>query len=66
MNLLRFSQESVNNEQIVWCNTHGHGVPWMHIRFDKTLKYAAFPPYGTINKTSQNQWYERIYLKVFE
>ncbi|MDJ0662255.1 MAG: hypothetical protein QNJ42_22615 [Crocosphaera sp.] len=49
----------------MWCNTHGHGVPWMHIRFDQTLKYAAFPPYGHINKISQTQWYENIYLKAF-
>ncbi len=50
----------------MWCNTHGHGVPWMHIRLDQTLKYPAFPPYGTIDETSQKQWYETIYLKVFK
>lgn len=45
----------------VWCNTHGHGVPWLHIRFDKRLKYASFPPRGSISANSQAIWYQQIY-----
>lgn len=59
------TQESIDNQETVWCNTHGHGVPWMHVRFDQTHKYAAFPPYGAINEQSQQQWYQSIYCSVF-
>ncbi|MGK7882511.1 MAG: hypothetical protein AB4060_20780 [Crocosphaera sp.] len=62
----KLTYQAIINEEVMWCNTHGHGVPWMHIRFDKTLKYAVFPPYGIIDETSQKQWYETIYLKVFK
>ncbi len=61
----KLTYQAIIDEQIMWCNTHGHGVPWMHIRLDQTLKYAAFPPYGTIDETSQKQWYETIYLRIF-
>lgn len=46
----------------IWCNTHGHGVPWFHLRFDKTFKYAAFPPRGKINRESIHLWYQNIYF----
>ena len=42
----------------VWCNTHGHGVPWLHVRFDSRLKYSAFPPRGNITANSQAVWYQ--------
>ena len=32
------AQEAIANKETVWCNTHGHGVPWMHVRFDQTHK----------------------------
>ncbi len=53
--------EAIQQEDSVWCNTHGHGVPWMHVRFDRTLKYTAFPPSGAIDATSQAFWYRQIY-----
>ncbi|WP_445228438.1 DUF6940 family protein [Cyanothece sp. BG0011] len=46
--------------------TPGHGVSWMHIRFDEFLKYAAFPPYGNMNQMSLNQWYETIYILMMK
>lgn len=49
--------ESIVKEQSVWCNTHGHGVPWLHVRFDSRLKYSAFPPRGNITANSQAIWY---------
>lgn len=52
--------EAIAHATPVWCNTHGHGVPWLHIRFDSRLKYAAFPPRGSISPNSQAIWY-RIY-----
>ncbi len=47
-----------------WCNTHGHGVPWLHIRFDSRLKYTSFPPQGRIDANSQAIWYEQIYAQI--
>ncbi|MGK7945696.1 MAG: hypothetical protein AB4058_14630, partial [Microcystaceae cyanobacterium] len=61
----KLTLKAIIKQDIVWCNTHGHGVPWMHIRFDKTLKYAVFPPDGKITQITQNQWYHDIYLKAF-
>ena len=49
---------SILQEQAVWCNTHGHGVPWLHVRFDSRLKYSAFPPRGNITANSQAIWYK--------
>lgn len=49
---------SILQEQPVWCNTHGHGVPWLHVRFDSRLKYSAFPPRGNITANSQAIWYK--------
>ncbi len=54
-------QQAIAHKKSVWCNTHGHGVPWLHIRFDRRLKYAAFPPRGSISANSQAIWYEQIY-----
>lgn len=31
--------------QIVWLNTHGHGVPWLHFRIDTKPKYITYKPY---------------------
>ena len=59
------AQEAIENQSSIWCNTHGHGVPWMHVRFDPTHKYAAFPPYGPITEHSQQQWYNSIYCSAF-
>ena len=53
--------EAIAHKTPVWCNTHGHGVPWLHIRFDKRLKYASFPPRGSISANSQAIWYQQIY-----
>ena len=59
------TQEFIAQQTAIWCNTHGHGVPWMHVRFDPTHKYAAFPPYGPITESSQQQWYDSIYFPTF-
>ena len=56
--------EQSQSEQPVWCNTHGHGVPWLHVRFDPNHKYASFPPYGAISPDSQLQWYA-LYERAF-
>ncbi|MEO0376850.1 MAG: hypothetical protein AAF329_19965 [Cyanobacteria bacterium P01_A01_bin.17] len=53
--------EAIAQKESIWCNTHGHGVPWLHIRFDKRLKYASFPPRGSISANSQAIWYQQIY-----
>ncbi len=53
--------EAIAQRTPIWCNTHGHGVPWLHIRFDKRLKYASFPPRGSISTHSQAIWYQKIY-----
>ena len=53
--------EAISQENRVWCNTHGHGVPWLHVRFDRRLKYSLFPPRGSISANSQAIWYQRIY-----
>ncbi|MGL5082384.1 MAG: DUF6940 family protein [Microcoleaceae cyanobacterium] len=50
--------QAIQQQQILWCNTHGHGVPWLHIRFDSTLKYPAFPPHSEINEMTQALWYQ--------
>ena len=55
---------AIESDRAVWCNTHGHGVPWLHIRFDSRLKYAAFPPRGNITANSQAIWYQQIYGQV--
>ncbi len=53
--------EAIAQERRIWCNTHGHGVPWLHVRFDRRLKYSLFPPRGSISANSQAIWYQRIY-----
>ncbi|MGB3187858.1 MAG: hypothetical protein WBB43_00355 [Limnoraphis sp.] len=45
----------------IWCNTHGHGVPWMHIRFDLSLKYLTLLSAKSINNQTQALWYKTIY-----
>ena len=50
--------KAILEEQTVWCNTHGHGVPWLHVRFDSRLKYSAFPPHGDITANAQAAWYQ--------
>ena len=61
----RIANQTIKQGAIAWCNTHGHGVPWMHVRFDRNHKYAAFPPYGAITVTSQQRWYNDIYAQVY-
>ena len=58
--------EAIAHKKAVWCNTHGHGVPWLHIRFDQRLKYASFPPRGSISANSQAIWYQQIYHPTLE
>lgn len=55
--------EAIAQQTPMWCNTHGHGVPWLHIRFDSRLKYSLFPPRGSISANSQAIWYQQIYSK---
>ncbi|MGF1493598.1 MAG: hypothetical protein ACFBSC_14315 [Microcoleaceae cyanobacterium] len=50
--------QSIRRQIPVWCNTHGHGVPWLHVRFDSYLKYPVFPVHDQINVVSQSLWYE--------
>ena len=50
--------EAILKKETVWCNTHGHGVPWLHVRFDSRLKYSAFSPRGNITANSQAIWYQ--------
>ena len=59
------ASQAIQNGQAVWCNTHGHGFPWMHVRFDPNHKYAAFPLYGVITLYSQQQWYDNIYTPIY-
>ncbi|MEB3232426.1 MAG: hypothetical protein VKJ64_15555 [Leptolyngbyaceae bacterium] len=61
----RVANQTMEQGAITWCNTHGHGVPWMHVRFDRNHKYTAFPPHGPITVASQQQWYKRIYTQVY-
>ncbi|MGB3789338.1 MAG: hypothetical protein WA949_15110 [Phormidesmis sp.] len=58
--------EAIAQQKSVWCNTHGHGVPWLHVRFDSRLKYAAFPPRGNISANSQAIWYQQIYQPAWD
>lgn len=55
-------QTALQQQQALWCNTHGHGVPWLHVRFDNRLKYAAFPPHDQINPVTQALWYQNYEL----
>ncbi|MEM8560304.1 MAG: hypothetical protein AAGG50_20985 [Bacteroidota bacterium] len=60
-----YAAHAIDSEQAVWCNIHGHGVPWLHVRFDPTHKYTAFPPHGAIDAASQAQWYRDYYAPAF-
>ncbi|MEM6784310.1 MAG: hypothetical protein AAF624_11325, partial [Bacteroidota bacterium] len=59
------AQRAVEGGHTVWCNTHGFGVPWLHVRFDPTHNYAAFPPGGPITEASQAAWYRRYYHPAY-
>ncbi|MGB7249996.1 MAG: hypothetical protein WBC73_13745 [Phormidesmis sp.] len=59
-------ERAIADETAVWCNTHGHGVPWLHVRFDSRLKYSAFPPRGSISANSQAIWYKQIYAQTIK
>lgn len=61
----RVGQDHIAAGAPFWCNTHGHGVPWLHVRFDETQKYAAFAPRGAITAASQSEWYERFFDGAF-
>lgn len=61
----KLAEQSMDLDRATWCNTHGHAVPWLHVRFDPTHKYPAFPPHGAITAASQSGWYERWYEPVF-
>lgn len=61
----RHAQRAIDAGSAAWCNTHRHGVPWLHVRFDPTHKYAAFPPRGPITEASQTAWYCRYYDPAF-
>lgn len=61
----KIATAAIQQQRAVWCNTHGHGVPWMHVRFDRILKYTAFPPSGVIDDTSQAVWYQTIYAAAY-
>ncbi|MEL6446064.1 MAG: hypothetical protein AAFY55_13855 [Bacteroidota bacterium] len=61
----RYAHDAIESGHAVWCNTHGHGVPWLHVRFDPTHKYAAFPPHGPITEASQDAWYRHYYHPAF-
>lgn len=56
---------ALRSHRPVWCNTHGHGVPWLHMRFDPNHKYAAFSPRGAIDDAAMELW-RRIYERAFE
>lgn len=60
----KICERAITQKKRIWCNTHGHGVPWLHVRFDQRLKYSVFPPRGSISANSQAIWYERIYAQV--
>ncbi|MEM9093024.1 MAG: N-acetyltransferase [Cyanobacteria bacterium P01_F01_bin.53] len=62
----KLCRAAISAEKAVWCNTHGHGVPWLHVRFDRRLKYSAFEPRGSISANSQAIWYKRIYHRAMD
>lgn len=55
------AQNAIEKEDSIWCNTHGHGVRWMHVRFDQVLKYFTLLPATTITDKTQTLWYENLY-----
>ncbi len=61
----RLAAAAIDRRAATWCNTHGHAVPWLHLRFDPNHKYAAFPPYGGITESSQAEWERDIYAPAF-
>ncbi len=59
------ASKAIKQGDSIWCNTHGHGVRWMHVRFDSTLKYLTILSAQSINNQTQTLWYENIY-SVYE
>lgn len=55
------AQNAIEKEDSIWCNTHGHGVTWMHVRFDQRLKYFTLLPAKTITESTQTLWYKNFY-----
>ena len=44
LNALLITERSTSN---LYVSTHGHGVPWLHIRLSPTPKYYTHAPYAT-------------------
>lgn len=55
----------VEDGEPCWPNTHGHGVPWLHMRLDPTHKYATFPPSGAIDAGAIQRWYNQLHDVAF-
>lgn len=50
--LLAAEVEANLNSDLLWINTAGHGVPWLHVRLDDRPKYYQFEDYKTMYKRS--------------
>jgi hypothetical protein len=55
----------INNNKPVYINTHGLGVAYLHLRFDKIYKYSyhlpiPFEKMNKITKFSTDKWYSLI------
>ena len=49
----------------VWINTHGTGIPYLHLRYDETYKYSCEMPGGfnKMNKITEKsilKWYKEL------
>ncbi|MBE9144060.1 DUF6940 family protein [Planktothrix mougeotii] len=55
------AKTAIEKGDSIWCNTHGHGVPWTHVRFDSCLKYFTLLSAKSINNKTQIMWYENFY-----
>lgn len=55
------AQNAIEKGDSIWCNTHGHGVSWMHVRFDQSLKYFTLFSTKTITEKTQTLWYNNLY-----
>jgi hypothetical protein len=42
----RLALEISNKTKIVYISTHGHGVPWLHVRLSQTPKYYTHTTYS--------------------
>ncbi|MDY7021863.1 MAG: hypothetical protein SWJ54_10970 [Cyanobacteriota bacterium] len=56
---------AIEKRDSLWCNTHGHGVPWLHVRFDDHLKYLKLLADKSINDYTQALWYQNVYDPVY-